>query len=89
MSILLNPWLELVHDHAITYVTSTVDMEQQKPIFPGESIYLWHKADFDQIKSQVINLIQMNFSPNIANRDATMRPFGMHDFKSIYMFKLS
>ena len=43
-----------ISDHEIVYVTSTVDIEPQKPI--SQKIYLWHKADFDHIKSQATNL---------------------------------
>ena len=43
-----------ISDHEIVYVTSAVDIEPQKPI--SRKIYLWHKADFDHIKSQATNL---------------------------------
>jgi len=46
--------LAKISDHEIVYVTSAVDVELQKHI--PRRIYLWHKADFDHIKSQANNL---------------------------------
>ena len=44
-----------ISDHGIVYVTSAVDIELQKPI--SCRIYLWHKANFEHIKSLANSLV--------------------------------
>ena len=53
MSILVNPWLELVHDNEIVYVIAAVDIEQQKPS-SRESIYGIYEVSSDFLTDELL-----------------------------------
>ena len=84
MNILVNPWLHGFSDHEIVYVTFAVDIEHQQPV--SWKIYLWHKADFDHIKSLASNLTDEFLTKH--NSDTPIEML-WHDFKSICLSCLS
>ena len=63
-----------ISNHEIVYVTSAMDIELQKPI--SHRIYLWHKANFEHIKSLVNSLVDEFLTKHDDDIPGQLKPFG-------------
>ena len=70
-----------ISDHEIVYVTCAVDIELQKSI--SCRIYLWHKANFEHIKSLANSLVDEFLTKH---DDDTLIETLWQAFKSTYVY---